>query len=368
MEEPDTRTSNAAMSVNSSGLNAGGVTLAFLLLGILALVTFVISVGLGSVLIPPRAVFLVLIGRPVESPTWGPIISQLRLPRSITAVLVGGSLGIAGLQMQTLFRNGLADPFILGVSSGAGLGVAFVILSAGITATGGLLIGTTINRNLLVVVAASAGAMVVLAVMVTVSSWFKNAATVLIIGVAVGAFSRAIVSVLIYFSTPDSVQAYSVWTFGSFQGVTRDQIPLFAGLVGIGVTLSVLGTKNLNAMLLGDAYAASLGVSVLRLRLLTMISTALIAGVVTSFCGPIGFLGLAVPHVARGILRTSDHRILVPASALIGSIVASICGAIAQLPGQNATLPINAATALFGAPVVVWVLIRSSRGRSATIV
>lgn len=337
------------------------VTVTFIILTILAGAGILAAVAVGSVLIPPRAVFTVLTGGTVENPVWGPIVTELRVPRAATAALVGGSLGVAGLQMQTLFRNGLADPYILGVSSGASLGVAFVILSAGASASSGLLLGTGLERNLVIIFAASIGAMAVLSVMLVVASWFRNVATVLIVGVAVGAFSYSIVSILIYFSTPESVQAFTNWTFGSFQGVTRDQLPAFTAIVLIGVAAGALGTKGLNAMLLGDQYAASVGVSVFRLRLVTMLSAALIAGVVTSFCGPIGFIGLAVPHMARGVLRTADQRLLFPACILIGIALACLCGALAQMPGRNATLPINAATALFGAPVVVWVLLRSAR-------
>lgn len=353
-------------SLNTSTSAARRLSVIFVGLVALAAIAFLVAIGVGSVLIPPRAVVRVLAGRPAENQTWAPIIQQLRLPRAITAALVGAALGIAGLQMQTLFRNGLADPFILGVSSGAGLGVGFVILSAGISVASRFAVGTTLDRNLLVVFAASLGAMVVLAGMLAVSSWFRNVATVLIVGVAVGAFCSAIVSILIYFSTPESVQAFSVWTFGSFQGVTRAQLPVFAVLIGIGIAAGAVGVKDLNALLLGDYYAASVGVSVFRLRLVTMLSTALIAGVVTSFCGPIGFIGLSVPHLARGVLKTADQRLLFPASALIGISLACLCGAIAQLPGQNATLPVNAATALFGAPVVLWVLLRSARESGST--
>lgn len=337
------------------------VALIFLALALLACVGLLTAVGVGSVFIPPQAVLTVLLGGVVENPTWAPIITQLRIPRAVTAALAGGSLGVAGLQMQTLFRNGLADPYILGVSSGASLGVGFVILSAGISASGGLIAGAGLERNLIVVIAASLGAMAVLSIMLVVASWFRNVATVLIVGVAVGAFSFSIVSILVYFSTPESVQAFSIWTFGSFQGVTRSQLPTFALIVLLGIAIGAVGAKGLNALLLGEQYAASLGVSVFRLRLLTMISAALIAGVVTSFCGPIGFIGLAVPHLARGVLQTADQRLLFPACILIGMTLACLCGALAQMPGQNATLPINAATALFGAPVVVWVLLRSAR-------
>ncbi len=333
----------------------------FVVLTILAGVGLLAVGAFGSVLIPPRAVVTVLSGGTVENPVWEPIIMELRVPRAATAALVGGSLGVAGLQMQTLFRNGLADPYILGVSSGASLGVAFVILSAGISASGGLLAGSGLGSNLLVIVAASLGAMAVLSVMLVVASWFRNVATVLIVGVAVGAFSYSIVSILIYFSTPESVQAFSVWTFGSFQSVTRAELPVFAAVVLFGLGVGAVGVKNLNAMLLGDQYAASVGVSVFWLRLVTMISASLIAGVVTSFCGPIGFIGLAVPHLARGILRTADQRLLFPACILIGIALACFCAVLSQMPGRDATLPINAATALFGAPVVLWVLLRSAR-------
>ncbi len=349
------------VEMGTRGIAAIRLPLTFVVLTLLACAAMLVAVGVGSVTIPPRAVVTVLMGGTVENPTWGPIITELRIPRAATAALVGGALGAAGLQMQTLFRNGLADPYILGVSLGAALGVGFVVLSAGISASSGLLAGIGFQRNLIVVLAASMGAMVVLSVMLVVASWFRNVATVLIVGVAVGAFSYSIVSILIYFSTPESVQAFSVWTFGSFQGVTRSQLPLFAAIVFVGIGAGAVGVKGLNAMLLGDQYAASVGVSVFRLRLVTMLSAALIAGVVTAFCGPIGFIGLAVPHLARAVLRTADQRLLFPACILIGITLACLCGALAQMPGRNATLPINAATALFGAPVVVWVLLRSAR-------
>jgi iron complex transport system permease protein len=340
--------------------NPGWSLRMLLFAGLLAalVLAFLVSIAVGSVLIPLDA--RILAGQDPTRATWKTIVMDLRVPRTITAMIAGAALGVAGLQMQTLFRNALADPYILGVSTGASLGVALVVLSAG-AATSGLLAGIGLLRNVSAVGAAALGSLAVLSLMMSVASWVRSPVVVLVVGVMVGAFTYAIVSVLIYFSTPESVQAFSAWGFGSFQGVSWQQLPVFVPAVLVGLLLAALTTKQLNALLLGENYARSMGLSVRRMRILSMLSAALAAGSVTAFCGPIAFLGIAIPHLARGVFRTSDHRVLVPAAVLLGAILALVCGIVAQMPGRNVVLPLNAATALLGAPVVTWVLLRMRR-------
>ncbi len=318
---------------------------------------FLLSLALGSVSIPFDQVLLILRGGTPEKASWLNIVLKFRLPKAITASLAGAALGVSGLMMQTFFKNPLADPFVLGISSGASLGVALVVLTAG-TAGGMLLAGFGLAGDLLLVSAAALGAAVSMLLVLVVASRIHNNMTLLILGLMMGYFVSAIVSLLLYFAIPERIQAYLNWTFGSFSSVTWDQLPLLAGGVGVGLSLALVLTKPLNALLLGERYARSLGMNIPLMRLWIVGATALLAGTVTAFCGPIGFIGIAVPHLCRNLLRTSDHRMLVPASILMGAMLALLVALIAELPGSELVLPLNAVTVFIGAPIVIFVIVR----------
>jgi iron complex transport system permease protein len=328
----------------------GGLTL-----GLIAI--FVISLMLGSVNIPLDEIVRVLLGGEASREAWQNIILKFRLPKALTAVFAGAALGVGGLLMQTFFRNPLADPFVLGISSGASLGVAIVVLIAG-GAGGALLAGFGAIGDLGLTLAAAIGAGTVMLLVLLAARWLRNPLTILILGLMSGYLTGAIVSLLMFFSVRERLQAYINWTFGSFGGVTIAQLPILVGVILIGLIMAIGLAKALNALLLGETYARSLGVNIRRLRFGVILATALLAGGVTAFCGPIGFLGIAVPHLGRAWFQTSDHRILIPASILIGGIVALIAALIAEVPGSSAILPLNAITALFGAPVVISVILR----------
>lgn len=333
-----------------------------LLIGLIA--AFLLSLAIGSVSIPLREVITVLTGGEASRASWETIVLNFRLPKAITAVLAGAALAVSGLQMQTLFRNPLADPYVLGISSGASLGAALVVLAAGTTGSV-LLAGIGLLGDFGLAAASSLGAALVLVLVMLVARRVQSVVTLLILGLMFGYITSALVSLLIYFSIANRVQIYLSWTFGSFGGVTWGQMQVFAPVIVIGLVTALLLVKPLNALLLGETYARSLGLNVRRARVLIIASTALLAGAVTAFCGPVGFLGIAVPHVCRAIFGTSDHRALVPASILMGGMVALLADWVAQFPGSQITLPLNAVTALLGAPVVIWVILRRRSLRSS---
>lgn len=337
------------------------------LLGLLGalLGVFVLSLTLGSVDIPLGDVLKILTGEEPARKTWTTIVLKFRLPKAVTATLAGSALAVAGLQMQTLFCNPLADPFVLGINAGASLGVALVVLSvgvAGVSATS-MLAGLGLLGNFGLVFAASAGAGLVLLLMLLVAQRVRSTATLLILGLMVGYAAAALVSLMLYFSITERIQAYINWTFGSFGGVTWSQLHVFAPVVLVALALGLALAKPLNALLLGETYAQTMGVNVRRTRLIIVLSAAVLAGAVTAFCGPIGFVGVAVPHLARNVFRSSDHRLLLPACALLGALLALVADIIAQMPGTQTVLPLNAVTALLGAPVVAWVILRRSSAR-----
>jgi iron complex transport system permease protein len=330
-----------------------------LLLGLTALLAgvFLLSLAIGSVGIPLGDILTILVGGEPARATWKTILLNFRLPKALTAALAGAALSVSGLQMQTLFRNPLADSYVLGISSGAGLGVAVVILLAG--TTGSLLLaGLGALGDFGLVVAASLGAALALSVVLLVAGRVQSVMTLLILGLMFGYATSAAVSLLLYFSIAERIQAYVSWTFGSFGGVTWPQMAVFAPTVLVGLAGAFLLRKPLNALLLGEAYARSMGLDVRRARLWVVLSTALLSGAVTAFCGPIGFLGIAVPHLCRGLFGTSDHRVLIPASMLLGGVVALVADLVAQAPGSQIVLPLNAVTAFIGAPVVIWIILR----------
>ncbi len=332
----------------------GGLLL--LVLVVLVLV-FLLSLVVGSVSIPLTDILTILVGGEPARATWTTIVLDFRLPKALTALLAGAALAVGGLQMQTLFRNPLADPYVLGVSSGASLGVALVVLSVGTTGSM-LLAGLGLSGDFGITLAAILGSGFALLLVIAVAARVQSVITLLVLGLMFGYATGALVSLLMYFSVAERIQMYINWTYGSFSGVSWRQMPIFIPVVIIGLLLTFLLSKPLNALLLGEAYARSMGLNVRRVRLAIISSTALLAGSVTAFCGPIGFLGLAVPHLCRALFGTSDHRILTPATLLLGGTLALVADLVAQMPGSQIVLPLNAVTALIGAPVVIWVILR----------
>ncbi|MCS7323938.1 MAG: iron ABC transporter permease [Anaerolineae bacterium] len=328
-----------------------------LLLVVLAGTAFASSLMIGAVSIPPGEVLRVLLGGQASKDTWQTIILTFRLPKAITALFAGAALSVAGLQMQTLFRNPLADPFVLGVSSGASLGVALVVLGG--TAVSASVFGrTAFLGEVGLVGAASLGAAAVFAVVLAIARRVQSAVTLLVLGLMVSYLTSAVVSVLIYFSLPEQVSAYINWTFGSFGGVTWQQMRAFAPALLVGLLAAWITVKPLNALLLGENYARSMGVNVRAVRWWVAASASLLAGVVTAFCGPIGFIGIAVPHLCRALFVSSDHRILMPTSVLLGGSLALIFDLISQMPGTQYALPLNVVTSAVGAPIVLWIVAR----------
>jgi iron complex transport system permease protein len=329
-------------------------------LAALLLVVFLLSLVVGSTWIPLAHVWAILRGTNDARDAEAIVVDAIRLPRSVTAVLAGASLGTAGLQMQTLFRNPLADPFALGVSAGASLGVALLVLGSGLGAS--VMFGATIG---LAGDAADRGGdrrRVARAGTGRRPSRVGSPTTVLILGLMFGYAVSAFVTVLVGASEPVRLQQWAAWGFGSFSGVTWQRLKLFGPLTLFGVFMAAMTTKQLNVLLLGENYARSMGLAVRRARLVTMCGASLLAAVVTAFCGPISFLGIAIPHLCRGLLGTSDHRALVPAVVLLGAAVALLAQMVSLVPGSAGVLPLNAVTSLIGAPIVVAVLLRSRRG------
>lgn len=334
-----------------------------LLLMTLVLGVFLLSsLALGSASIPLDQIVSALLVGESDSTAWTNIVLKFRLPKTLTAMLAGMALGLSGLLMQTYFRNPLAEPFVLGVSSGASLGVALVVLSTG--ASGAAMIaGLGFTGDLLLTTAAGLGAGLTMALVLLVATRVRSNLTLLILGLMFGYLVASMVSLLLYFALPERIQAYINWTFGSFSGVTVEQLPLLGAFVIAGLFIAATSVKPLNALLLGEDYAQSMGTNLRRARLRIVLSTALLVSAVTAFCGPIAFIGIAVPHLCRGILRTSDHRILLPGTCLTGGTVALCASLIAEMPGNNLVLPLNVVTALLGAPVVMLVILRQFRGR-----
>lgn len=335
------------------------------LLFVLLVLAFALSLALGSVRIPLDQIVRILLGGTGEKASWTTILFDFRLPKAVTAALVGAALSVAGLQMQTLFRNPLADPFILGISSGASLGVALVVLGVGVGGSLTFVAGLSLFGNLTLALAASLGAGTVLGAVLLVSQRVQNTLTLLVIGLMFGYLASAVVTLLIYFSQPERVQVFSLWASGSFSGVTWEQMRVFAPVTLLGLFLGFVMIKPLNALLLGDDYARSLGLNVRRARFWIILSASLLAGVSTAFCGPIWFIGVAVPHVARSLLNTADHRLLLPASLLMGASFALIADLIAQLPGSQRVLPLNVVMSLFGVPVILWIILRQRQLRQS---
>lgn len=310
---------------------------------------FLADLAWGSIHISLRDIISVFTGNGKEGIN-SEILLNFRLPKAITAILAGASLSVAGLMMQTLFRNSLADPYILGVSSGASLGVALVMMAA-----------TTlpiafVSSGWALIVAAIIGASIVLVLVVGVSFKVNNAVSLLIVGLMFGTIAGSLVSVLQNFSNPDAIKLFIMWTFGSLSAVTWNYMQVLLPVVLIGLGIAFFLQKRLDGLLLGENYARGLGVSIVRTRFLIVIATGLLAGGITAFTGPIAFVGVAIPHIARGIYKTSSHKILLPASILCGASLLLMCDIITQIPTY--TLPINTVSALFGAPIIIWIILK----------
>ena len=332
---------------------------------LLCFLLFTIDITLGSVKIPFVDVLKTLLDGESENELWSKIIFMIRLPKAVSALLAGSALAVAGLQMQTLFHNPLAGPSVLGITAGASFGVALVMLSGGGTASIYAIQQLEIGGSWLIVLASAIGAGAVMAVILVASLRLKDNISLLIIGIMIGNISISVISIWQYFSQPEQIQDYLMWTFGSLGGVTLSQLGIFSSVVIAGLVLTFINSKSLNTLLLGENYAKSLGLNIQLTRFLLILTTSLLAGVVTGFCGPIAFIGIAVPHIARFALNTSDHKILIPASLIIGSMLMLVCDITAQLPGSQYTLPINAITALIGSPIVVWVILKNRNLRTA---
>ncbi len=322
------------------------------------LLCFVLNISLGSVSIPFKDTFNAILGGELSNDSWKYIVWNYRIPKAFTAILVGSGLALSGLLMQTLFRNPLAGPFVLGISSGASLGAALLIMGASLFSG---LFSFGIVNDVSLAVASSIGSFLVLLVVVVVAYRIKDTMALLIIGLMFGSITAAIVSVLSYFTDAEKLQQYIYWSFGSVGNLSWQQLLLLLFIILVGIILSIVSIKPLNAFLLGENYARSLGVNLKKSRYIIIIATGLLAGGITAYAGPIAFIGLAVPHLTRQIFNTTDHKVLVPAVLVYGAILMLICDTIAQLPTSANVLPINAITSIVGAPVVIWLLVRKKK-------
>lgn len=328
--------------------------LAFFSLSAFLLLLFIIDLIIGPVLIPVKEVFQILFHNSSANEGWISIVNEFRLPKAITAIIAGAALAVSGLQMQTLFRNPLAGPYILGISSGAALGVSLLILGSGLFSIAGIMAA----NSWAIILAACIGACAVLLLMFFVSLRVNNIMTVLILGIMISSMISAVVSFLQYFSSNVALKSYVIWTMGSLGGVSNSQLPILGSVAIVGFIIAIIFSYPLNILLLGEKYATSMGVNILSIRIWTMLSTSLLAGSVTAFCGPLAFIGMAIPHVSRKLMNSSDHRILVPACMLTGSSMILFCDIISSLPIYNQSLPINSVTSLIGAPIVIWIVLR----------
>lgn len=333
-------------------------TILFILIGLGLIILFFLNISLGSITIPFKEIYTSLTGGQASKSTWEYIIINYRLPKAITAVLVGMGLSISGLLMQTLFRNPLAGPDVLGLSSGASLGVAFVILSASLLPP---FLSTLLLSSYGVVLASTLGSTAVLLLVLLVSQRLRDTMAILIVGLMFGSFTSAIVGVLTYFSSAEQLQKFTFWSLGNLGNLSWTSILILSICVGIGLLLSIFSIKSLNALLLGENYARSLGLNFKKARLIIIFATSILAGSITAYAGPIAFIGLAVPHIAKLIFKTSDHSVLYWSTLFLGAAIMLICDVISQMPGMEVTLPINAVTSIIGAPIVIWLLVRKRK-------
>ena len=338
-------------------MNNKGITYG-IILTVLILLLMAANLFFGSVDIPAKAIVSSLFGGEVEKVSWSFIVWESRVPQALTALLCGAALAGSGLMLQTAFNNPLAGPSILGINSGASLGVAMVMLLGGGTiATAGV----TLSGFFSIVLGAFIGSMVVMGMILFFSTLIKSNIMLLITGMMIGYITSSAISLLNFFATAEGVHSYMIWGMGNFSGVSLEQMPYFASMTLAGLILSILLIKPLNALLLGNRYAENLGVNIKRTRNLLLIATGILTAVTTAFCGPVSFIGLAVPHIARLLLGTSNHNSLLPVTLLSGSVVALLCNLICILPGESGIIPLNAVTPVLGAPVIIYVIINQRR-------
>jgi iron complex transport system permease protein len=338
-----------------------GLILTGLLL--LLLIVFILDIVIGSVKIPVKEVFKVFFSIHTENNTWQYIVEKIRIPKAFTGVLAGCALSVGGLLMQTLFRNPLADASVLGITAGASLGVAVIMLAGGSVVTVYTIKELGISGSWLIIGAACLGAAGIMVLVIVISGAIKDNIMMLIIGIMISTSTLAIINIWQYFSSPELIKDYLLWNFGSLGGVTGNQLYILMLAVVAGLVISFLSSKVLDALLLGENYARSVGLTTKRARIIIICVTSLLAGSVTAFCGIIGFIGIAVPHMARSLFNTSSHRILIPGCCLIGTVLMLSCDMIGQLPGSQTVLPINIITSLVGAPVLIWIVLRRNNSR-----
>ena len=345
MTNPNIERQTAPILLISIGIFAAGLLL------------FVMNLCFGSVSIPMNEIWAAVFGS--DTSTYRTIILDYRLPQAITALLAGIGLSVSGLLMQTLFRNPLADPSLLGISSGSSLGVALVVLLG--TATGLSVSTLALWSTFGVTVAAFLGAFAVLLLILALSSRLRSMVSLVLVGIMIAYIASSVTDILKFFSQKEGLHSFVIWGLGSFSNVSKAQLPFFATTVIIGVVASFLFFKTLNLLLLGERYAENLGVNIKRSSMLIILVSGFLTAIITAFCGPIAFLGLAVPHIARFLFRSSDHKLLIPATAFLGMDLALFCNLIARLPSFEGNLPINSVTALIGAPIVLWVIFHRQR-------
>ncbi|WP_345089963.1 iron ABC transporter permease [Flavobacterium chungnamense] len=333
-------------------------SLLFISLSLLLLLALLLNISLGQVAIPFKEVIKSLFGSHASKETWEYIIVNFRLPKAITAILVGIGLSISGLLMQTLFRNPLAGPYVLGLSSGSSLGVAFVILGAGILP---LSLADFLLSSYGIILASCLGSFMVLLLVLTISKFLRDTMTILIAGLMFSSFASAIVSILTYFSSAEKLQKFTFWSMGSIGNISWPNILILFIAICIGLLISLFSIKSLDGLLLGENYAKSLGLKIKKSRRMIILATSILAGSITAFAGPIAFIGLAVPHLSKLIFQTSNHLVLFWVTIIIGAIIMLFCDMVSQMPGFDFTLPINAITSIIGAPIVIWLLVRKNR-------
>lgn len=333
------------------------VKIAVILISVAIALLLLLNLFIGSVKIPFKEVISILFNGESTKQSWEFIVLHSRLPQAITALLCGASISAAGLILQTAFRNSLAGPDILGINGGAGLGVALVMLLFGGNLSAG---NVTIGGSLSIVVGAMIGAFAVMALILALSNKLRSSVMLLIAGIMISYLTSSAITLLNFFSTAEGVHSYTMWGMGNFGGVTLKQLPFFSTISLIGIGIAILMIKPLNALLLGEHYAQNLGVNIMRTRTMLLISTGILVATTTAFCGPVSFIGLAVPHLARLILGTNNHKSLMPVTILMGITIALLCNLISALPGDKGLIPLNAITPFIGAPVILYVLLRGN--------
>jgi iron complex transport system permease protein len=319
---------------------------------------FLLNISLGSINIPIRDVYTSLLHRSCSKESWNYIILNYRLPKAIVAILIGIGLSISGLLMQTLFRNPLAGPYVLGLSSGASLGVAVVVLGTSFLP---ISLSEFFLSSIGIIIASSLGSFIVLVSVLVIAKRLRDTMAILIVGLMFGSLTSAIVGSLTYFSSAEQLQKFTFWSLGNLGNLTWNSIGILTCCIALGVLLSVFSIKPLNALLLGENYARSLGINYKKTKYIILLATSILAGSITAFVGPIAFVGLAVPHITKLVFQTSNHKILFWGTLLFGAIIMLICDSITQIPGTEIILPINAITSIFGAPIVIWLLVRKRK-------